>query len=76
VYKSFTEGKPLGGHFDSRCSEIEELETGIQNTKEKILKLKGHKTCESCKSIIGLEVRFCPNCGARVEEPAQNEKTE
>lgn len=69
LYKSFLEGQGFGEYFDAKCNEIKEIEADIARIKERILTLKGNKTCKACSAVVDIEVNFCPNCGEKVETP-------
>jgi hypothetical protein len=68
MYRSYTNGKALGEFYDSRCSEVKQIEDNIKALKERILLLKGNKICKACDSVVDLEVNFCPNCGEKLEK--------
>jgi RNA polymerase subunit RPABC4/transcription elongation factor Spt4 len=53
----------------SICLEIRKLEAEIDEITEKITQLKGVKQCPKCSKTIETSARFCPNCGATLEEP-------
>ena len=67
VYRSYTEGEPIGNLYDSKCSEIKQIEENIKSIKERILLLKGNKSCKACSSVVDMEVNYCPNCGEKLE---------
>ena len=73
LYKSYLLGNSFGVEFDSKCSEIKEMEESVARNKEKVLALKGSKVCKDCKSIIDKDVNFCPNCGSKAEMPVEIE---
>ncbi|MHB1392121.1 MAG: hypothetical protein ACYCYE_03415 [Clostridia bacterium] len=67
LYRNFTDGKPIENYFDSKCNEVKQIEENIKTLKERILLLKGNKTCKTCNSVVDLEVNYCPNCGEKLE---------
>lgn len=67
LYRSYTDGKALGDFYDSRCAEVKQIEDNIKALKERVLLLKGSKTCKTCDSVVELEVNYCPNCGEKLE---------
>lgn len=68
LYKHYIDGESFGEYFDSKCGELKDMELNIAKIKDKIFQLKGSKVCKSCTELIDLEVKFCPNCGAKAEE--------
>lgn len=67
LYRSYINGKPYGESYDSKCSEVKQLEENIKTLKERILLLKGNKTCKTCNSVVDVEVNYCPSCGEKFE---------
>jgi hypothetical protein len=67
LYRSYTNGKTIGDFYDSKCNEVKQLEDNIKAIKERILLLKGNKTCKACNTVVDLEVNYCPNCGEKLE---------
>ncbi|HYE80675.1 MAG TPA: zinc ribbon domain-containing protein [Clostridia bacterium] len=68
LYRSYVNGKSYGEFYDSKCSEVKQIEENISALKERILLLKGNKACKSCNSVVDLEVNYCPNCGEKLEK--------
>ncbi|KUO77213.1 MAG: hypothetical protein APF77_23070 [Clostridia bacterium BRH_c25] len=68
LYRSYINGKSYGEFYDGKCGEVKLLEENIKTLKEKILLLKGNKTCKTCNSVVNLEVNFCPDCGEKLEK--------
>lgn len=73
LYRGYTNGKSYEGFYDKQCTEVKQLEDNIKALKEKMLLLKGNKTCGTCKSVVSLEVNYCPNCGSKLEKEEEEE---
>jgi hypothetical protein len=67
LYRSYTNGSPMEGFYDSKCNEVKQIEENIKAIKERILLLKGNKACKACSSVVDMEVNYCPNCGEKLE---------
>jgi len=68
LYRSYTNGKSYEGSYDKQCEEVKQLEENIRLLRERMLELKGNRTCTACKSIVSLDVNYCPNCGEKLEK--------
>lgn len=68
LYRSYTNGKTIGDFYDSKCNEVKQIEENIKAIKERILLLKGNKTCKTCNTVVDAEVNYCPNCGEKLEK--------
>lgn len=68
VYGKFAEGEHFDQYIDEKCTQIKQVESNIQEIRNKVMKIKGHKTCPNCNTDIEDGVKFCPNCGSRTEE--------
>ncbi|HYF81482.1 MAG TPA: zinc-ribbon domain-containing protein [Clostridia bacterium] len=68
LYRSYTNGKPIGDFYDSKCNEVKQIEENIKAIKERILLLKGNKICKTCNTVVDAEVNYCPNCGEKLEK--------
>ncbi len=71
LYRGYTSGKNLEEVYDKQCEEVKQLEENIRLLRERVLELKGSKTCTACKSIVALDVNYCPHCGQKLERPAE-----
>lgn len=67
LYRSYINGQSFGELYDGKCSEVKQHEENIKALRDRVLLLKGNKTCKTCSSIVGLEVNYCPNCGEKLE---------
>lgn len=68
VYGKYSEGENYDGFIDEKCSQIKLIESNINELRSKVKKIKGHKTCSECNTDIFDDVKFCPNCGSKLEE--------
>lgn len=69
LYRGYASGNTLEGIYDKQCEEVKQLEENISLLRERVLELKGSKTCTACKSIVALDVNYCPHCGQKLERP-------
>ncbi len=75
VYRS-APGQDFPGGVKEICLQIQGLEAEMEEIKEKINELKGVKLCPACHREIDYSARFCPNCGANVEQASALEAAE
>ncbi len=68
IYGKFAEGEHFDQYVDDKCTQIKQVESNILELRNKVMKIKGHKTCPGCNTDIEDEVKFCPNCGSKTEE--------
>lgn len=65
---------------DSGCSynelfeTIDSLEAELVGYENELAKLKNERLCIACRSVIGLDMSFCPRCGAKQPEVTQEEE--
>ncbi len=71
LYRSYTNGTTGRELYENKCREVRQIEENIGKLKERLLLLKGSKTCKACNSVVSLEVNYCPNCGEKLEKPAE-----
>lgn len=57
----------------NECSKIDALAEEVKDTRKELLKLKQRKICSNCGQELPLEVKFCPDCGARQTKIQFNE---
>ena len=53
---------------ESLCKEIDAYSKEIEFNRIELLKLKDLKQCQNCSFEMGLDYKFCPNCGTKQEE--------
>lgn len=68
VYAKQAEGEQFGDFIDEKCSQIKAIEQNIEELRSKVSKIKGQKACSECNTSIDEDVKFCPNCGNKLEE--------
>lgn len=55
------------------CAKIDKLASEIEKYRAELLGLKDKKQCKQCYTEIELEYKFCPNCGEKQEEVAEED---
>lgn len=55
---------------------IMKIEKQIEDAKKELAALEDKHNCPSCGAAIFKEQRFCDKCGAKIEEPVDEEETE
>ena len=73
LYRGYTNGNACEGSYEKQCEEVKQLEENISLLRERILELKGNRTCGKCKSVVSLDVNYCPNCGEKLEKEAEEQ---
>jgi ribosomal protein L40E len=68
-YQKFKNGENIDPDLLNYCNKIEEIKSTITGLKQKILEIKNVKICQSCGSELGLDITFCPKCGAKQDTP-------
>ena len=57
--------------LEEQCAKIDMLSEEIENILKQCMDLKDKKQCLNCHKEIDKNMNFCPECGARQEEPAK-----
>lgn len=59
--------------LEEHCTKIDVISDEIESMQKECLELKDKKQCKNCYTKIEINVKFCPNCGAKQdeEEPAK-----
>ena len=65
IYEKYKSGEKVEPEFAKECKRIEKMYKEIDKLDVKALYLKDLRVCEGCKETIGIENKFCPNCGAK-----------
>lgn len=55
--------------YDEIVEKIDDLKAAIYRYEEEIAKLKNERLCVSCRAVIGIDMAFCPRCGAKQPKP-------
>lgn len=77
VYQSHIrkyENNDILNKVEDLCKEIDAYSEEMENNRIELLKLKDLKQCQNCNFEIGLDFKFCPNCGIKQEENNENNK--
>lgn len=65
TYELYKSGKKINPEFASECKRIEKIYKEIDKLDVKALYLRDLRTCDACGETIGIENKYCPNCGAK-----------
>lgn len=71
VYESHireNENEDILEEIQNLCGQIDAYSKEIEFNRIEILKLKDLKQCPNCSFEMGLNYKFCPNCGIKQEE--------
>ena len=71
IYDRFKKGSEVDTDFVELCEAIEEREASIEAAKKQVAAIKGLDVCPNCKEHLEPTVVFCPKCGAKVEDVAE-----
>lgn len=77
VYQSHireNENNDILNEVEDLCKEIDAYSKEIELNRMELLKLKDLKQCQNCNFEIGLDFKFCPNCGIKQEENNDSSK--
>lgn len=55
----------------AQCGRIAEIQTTIEENRQRIVTLKGIKTCPACGAEAPLNAAFCSTCGAALPTPEE-----
>lgn len=72
IYDRFKKGEVADEALVELCEAIAEREESIEKTKKEIAHIKGFDVCPSCDSHLEPNMKFCPKCGAQVDEDASD----
>lgn len=67
VFENFENTNAVDGAYADNCNRITEIKKNIADMRQKIVDIKNSKTCSACGEDMGLDVMFCPKCGAKQE---------
>ena len=68
IYDRFKKGEEVDTAFTELCEAIAERDNTIAEAKQEIAKLKGLDVCPNCAAHVEQDVKFCPKCGAKIDE--------
>ncbi len=68
LYENYSEDSWVKEKYGTRIEEIKSLQQQMKELNEEVSKLKNITVCETCKEEISTELKFCPNCGARIAD--------
>ncbi len=54
--------------LEEHCTKIDVISDEIESMQKECLELKDKKQCKNCYTKIEINVKFCPNCGAKQDE--------
>jgi|GEM_PF-538580 hypothetical protein len=59
--------------YNELTAKIDALKTEVEQYENEIAKLKNVRICVACRSVIGIDMAFCPRCGAKQPEPPKDD---
>ena len=65
VYEKYKSGEAVEKELLKNCKAIEKMYKEIEKLDTKSLYLKDLRLCDACHETIGIDNKFCPNCGAK-----------
>lgn len=69
IYDEFKAGTCENVSYADICREIECRDEQIADYRKQVAFVKGYDVCDRCHSNIEPGTSYCPNCGAKVDEP-------
>lgn len=70
VYEKYSAAGIADEDVKDMCEAIKVHEQNIKSLRDKIMEVKGVKTCANCGSEMDKAQLFCAKCGSRIEVPA------
>ena len=68
VYQHIREDEmSIENELEEKCTKIDVLSDEIDSLLKQCLELNNKKQCPKCYAEIEKEVKFCPNCGEKLE---------
>ncbi len=74
VYERYQKGRVIDTEFVDLCEAISTREDSIERYKKQVAEIKGLDVCPNCKEHVEADVVFCPKCGAKIEDAADEEE--
>lgn len=62
----------VAAEFPEQMEAVKKAEGLIEEMKKKIADLSGTKHCATCDAEVANDSTFCPKCGAKMEEAAED----
>ncbi|MGI6201886.1 MAG: hypothetical protein ACOYID_00610 [Eubacteriales bacterium] len=60
--------------YDELVDKIDKVKAELESYENDLAKLKNERLCVSCRAVIGLDMTFCPRCGAKQPEPEKKDE--
>jgi len=65
IYEKYKSGEKIDAESAKECKRIEKMYKEIDKLDIKALYLRDLRTCDGCKETIGIDNKYCPNCGSK-----------
>lgn len=65
VFDTFERTNVVDEAYVDNCNKVTEIKRNIADMKQKIVDIKNSKACSACGEEMGMDVMFCPKCGAK-----------
>lgn len=76
VYDHYKDGEVVDAEAIGICEAIENREESIGKYEQQISDVKGDVTCDGCGKSVSRDMAYCPYCGAKAPEKAEQETTD
>lgn len=76
VYDHYKDGEVVDAEAIGICEAIENREESIGKYEQQISDVKGDVTCDGCGKSVSRDMAYCPYCGAKAPEKAEQEATD
>lgn len=73
VYEQFKAGDDVDEEAAAYCEAVKSREESIAEYQQRIITLKGCIKCESCGKDLAKEMAYCPYCGSKAPEKAEED---
>lgn len=71
VYEKFKAGEALDDEAAGLCEAVQNREKSIEEYQQKVADVKGDVSCERCGKILAKGMTYCPYCGEKAPESAE-----
>jgi len=65
---------PSGTTYDELVAKIDKVKEEIDRYENELAELKNERLCISCHATIGIDMAYCPRCGAKQPEPEKKDE--